>query len=94
MRAHGDLMVALTGAAAPVTVEDRQVAHRSPLPLRDGETLKIGIPAVGLRTYLSVRGGVDVPSAKDRSFPAKASYEEPSRSRPAVSPSCFWPIIR
>ena len=65
MRAHGDLMVALTGAAAPVTVEDRQVAHRSPLPLRDGETLKIGTPAVGLRTYLSVRGGVDVPAVLD-----------------------------
>jgi allophanate hydrolase subunit 2 len=62
MRAHGDLMVALTGAAAPVTVDDRQVAHRSPLPLRDGETLEIGTPAVGLRTYLSVRGGVDVPA--------------------------------
>ena len=31
MRAHGDLMVALTGAEAPVTVEDRQVATRSPL---------------------------------------------------------------
>jgi allophanate hydrolase subunit 2 len=146
VRAHGDVMVALTGAAAPVTVDDRQVAHRSPFQLRDGETLKIGTPAVGLRTYLSVRGGVEVPAvlgsratdtlsgigppsvkagdllpqppgacpaaaigleyglkgprcvgtrrAKDRNFPAKASFEGPSRSRPAVSPSCFWPIIR
>ena len=62
VRAHGDLMVALTGAEAPVTVEDRQVATRSPLSLRDGETLRIGTPAAGLRTYLSVRGGVDVPA--------------------------------
>ena len=62
VRAHGDLMVALTGAEAPVTIDDRQVAHRSPFPLRDGETLRIGTPAVGLRTYLSVRGGVDVPA--------------------------------
>jgi biotin-dependent carboxylase-like uncharacterized protein len=62
VRASGDLWVALTGAEAPVTVEDRSVAHRSPLPLRDGETLRIGTPAAGLRTYLSVRGGVDVPA--------------------------------
>jgi biotin-dependent carboxylase-like uncharacterized protein len=62
VRAHGDLMVALTGAVAPVTVEDRPVAYRSPLPLQNGETLRIGTPAMGLRTYLSVRGGVDVPA--------------------------------
>jgi allophanate hydrolase subunit 2 len=29
VRAHGDLMLALTGAAAPMTVEDRQVEVRS-----------------------------------------------------------------
>jgi biotin-dependent carboxylase-like uncharacterized protein len=62
LRAHGDLMLALTGAEAPATVDDRQVAYRSPIPLRDGQTLRIGTPAVGLRTYVSVRGGVDVPA--------------------------------
>ncbi len=62
VRANGDLMVALTGAEAPVTIEERQVATRSPLSLRDGETLRIGTPTAGLRTYLSVRGGVDVPA--------------------------------
>jgi biotin-dependent carboxylase-like uncharacterized protein len=55
-------MIALTGAEAPATVEDRQVAFRSPLPLPEGQTLRIGIPTAGLRTYLSVRGGVDVPA--------------------------------
>jgi biotin-dependent carboxylase-like uncharacterized protein len=62
VRAHGDLMVALTGAEAPAMVEDRQVAYRGPLALSNGNTLTIGIPAAGLRTYLSVRGGVDVPA--------------------------------
>jgi biotin-dependent carboxylase-like uncharacterized protein len=62
VRAQGDLMVALTGADAPATVNGRQIAHRSPLPLRDGETLTLGTPAAGLRTYLSVRGGVNVPA--------------------------------
>ena len=40
VRAQGDLMVALTGAEAPATVDGHSVAYRSPLPLRDGETLK------------------------------------------------------
>jgi biotin-dependent carboxylase-like uncharacterized protein len=30
--------------------------------LTDGSTLRLGMPAAGLRTYLSVRGGVDVPA--------------------------------
>jgi biotin-dependent carboxylase-like uncharacterized protein len=62
VQAHGDLMVALTGAEAPATVDDRSVGYRSPLVLRHGETLRIGTPAAGLRTYLSIRGGVDVPA--------------------------------
>lgn len=62
VRASGDLMVALTGAEAPATIEERQVAYRSPLSLRNGETLRIGTPAVGLRTHVSVRGGFDVPA--------------------------------
>jgi biotin-dependent carboxylase-like uncharacterized protein len=62
VRASGDLMLALTGAPAPATLDDRDVAFRSPLFLQDGGTLRIGTPAVGLRTYVSVRGGVDVPA--------------------------------
>src|SRR3954469_6654005 len=40
VRAHGDLMVALTGAAAPATVDGRSVDYRSPLVLRDGQILR------------------------------------------------------
>jgi biotin-dependent carboxylase-like uncharacterized protein len=61
VRAHGDVLVALTGAEAPVTVDGRGVDFRSPVPVRDGQTLRLGTPEVGLRTYLSVRGGIDVP---------------------------------
>ena len=60
VRASGDLTVALTGADAPVTVDGGLVDFRSPLRLRDGQTLRLGAPSVGLRSYLSVRGGVDV----------------------------------
>lgn len=60
VRAAGDLMVALTGAEAPVTVDGRAVGFCSPFPMRTGQTLRMGTPTAGLRTYLSVRGGVDV----------------------------------
>src|SRR3712207_4888613 len=62
VQASGDLMVALTGAEAPASVDGLSVAYRSPLSLRDGQTLQLGTPAAGLRTYLSVRGGVRVPA--------------------------------
>lgn len=60
--AHGDVMLALTGAPAPAAVDGTQVAHLASFVLREGQILRLAIPKVGLRTYLSVRGGVDVPA--------------------------------
>lgn len=60
VRARRDLMMALTGAPAPATVDDVGVGHLSPFVLREGQTLRLSAPPVGLRTYLSVRGGIDV----------------------------------
>jgi biotin-dependent carboxylase-like uncharacterized protein len=62
VRAHGNLMLALTGAPAPAEVEGVEVAHQSLFFLADGRTLRLGTPPAGLRTYLSVRGGLDVPA--------------------------------
>jgi biotin-dependent carboxylase-like uncharacterized protein len=61
VRAHGDVMLALTGAPAAADVDGSEVAHLAPFVLADGSTLSLATPPVGLRTYLSVRGGVDVP---------------------------------
>jgi biotin-dependent carboxylase-like uncharacterized protein len=61
VRARGDIVVALTGAPAPVQVDGRPAPHAAPLPLRDGQVLTLGTPLSGLRTYLAVRGGVQVP---------------------------------
>lgn len=61
VRARGDVMLALTGAPARATVEGTEVAYLAPFVLTDGGTLRLASPAAGLRTYLSVRGGVDVP---------------------------------
>ncbi|MCE3552578.1 biotin-dependent carboxyltransferase family protein [Pseudonocardia sp. RS11V-5] len=60
-RAHTDLLVALTGAPAPATVDGRPVGHQAHVRLRRGQELRLGPPPAGLRTYLCVRGGIAVP---------------------------------
>jgi biotin-dependent carboxylase-like uncharacterized protein len=60
VRARGRLTVALTGAPAPATVDGRPVAHAALVDLADGAVLSLGMPSAGLRTYLTVRGGLDV----------------------------------
>jgi biotin-dependent carboxylase-like uncharacterized protein len=59
-RATALLTVALAGAAAPATVDGTPVGHHSVILLRPGQELRLGPPPAGLRTYLAVRGGVDV----------------------------------
>ena len=56
VRADRDLLVVTTGArcAGPFP-------HAAPTLLRRGAELRLGPPAAGLRTYLAVRGGIDVP---------------------------------
>lgn len=61
VRAEADLTVCLTGAPAPARVDDRPAPHGAPLTLRRGQTLTLGTPAAGLRTYLAVRGGLALP---------------------------------
>jgi biotin-dependent carboxylase-like uncharacterized protein len=61
VRAHGNLQLALTGAPAPAVVDGRGAGYCGPFALADGQTLTLDAPQVGLRTYVSVRGGIDVP---------------------------------
>jgi biotin-dependent carboxylase-like uncharacterized protein len=61
VRAGRTVLVAVTGAPAPVTVDGRPAPFAAPLTLRPGQTLGLGVPPVGLRSYLAVRGGIDVP---------------------------------
>ena len=61
LRAERALLVAVTGAPAPVTVDGRAAPFGAPIPLGPGAELGLGTPPVGLRTYLAVRGGIDVP---------------------------------
>ena len=56
LHADADLVVAITGA--PCT----GVPLNAPATVRAGQVLRLGPPATGLRTYLAVRGGIDVPT--------------------------------
>ena len=62
---RGETVLAVTGADAPLTVVSAQgqrwqVARYAPFALADGDTLTIGPPQAGLRSYLAVRGGFAV----------------------------------
>ncbi|GAA1114688.1 5-oxoprolinase/urea amidolyase family protein [Arthrobacter flavus] len=70
VRAHGELTLALTGAITPAEISTtndaggdstRTAPMCSPFALHDGETLTLDQPDAGLRTYLAIRGGIDVP---------------------------------
>jgi biotin-dependent carboxylase-like uncharacterized protein len=55
LHAESDVVVAITGAPCP------GAPLNAPATLRAGEVLRLGPPRSGLRTYVAVRGGVDVP---------------------------------
>jgi biotin-dependent carboxylase-like uncharacterized protein len=61
IRADRAALVAVTGAPAPLAVDGRPAGLCAPVPVPAGGVLAVGVPARGLRTYLAVRGGVDVP---------------------------------
>jgi len=56
LRAHGNLLLVTTGARC-----SGPWPHAAPTRLRDGEVLRLGPPVTGVRTFVAVRGGVDVP---------------------------------
>ncbi|MGO4617353.1 biotin-dependent carboxyltransferase family protein [Nocardia sp. 2YAB30] len=61
LRAEGHATFAVTGAPAPATVDGTPVGHACVLELEAGQVLRLGYAPVGLRSYVAVRGGVDVP---------------------------------
>lgn len=60
VRARGRVTVAITGAPAPTALDGRRVAHATLMEVPDGGVLEVGRPSAGVRTYLTVRGGIDV----------------------------------
>ncbi|MFZ3415187.1 carboxyltransferase domain-containing protein [Arthrobacter sp. 3Tela_A] len=66
LTAHGDAVLALTGADVPANIIDpagersRPAPHAAPFALLNGETVTLGTPVRGVRAYLAVRGGLGV----------------------------------
>ncbi|MUL43596.1 biotin-dependent carboxyltransferase family protein [Streptomonospora sp. PA3] len=60
LRARGPVTATVTGAPCPVTVDGRGAATDTVLHLPDGAELRLGTPFAGLRSYVAVRGGLDV----------------------------------
>ncbi|HWJ08267.1 MAG TPA: biotin-dependent carboxyltransferase family protein [Nocardioides sp.] len=60
VEATGLAWVCVTGAPAPLEVDGRREPSGAVLALRPGQRLRLGTPPTGLRSYLAVRGGVDV----------------------------------
>lgn len=61
LRVDADVEVVLAGAVCPLRVGDREAPYETPLVWRAGERLVLGTAPRGLRAYLAVRGGLDVP---------------------------------
>ncbi|WP_243743614.1 biotin-dependent carboxyltransferase family protein [Brevibacterium luteolum] len=57
LQAETDLTLAVTGAEAPVTVGGKPAPLRTPLVAPAGESVEIGAPTHGIRSYVAVRGG-------------------------------------
>ena len=60
VRSSADVVVAVTGAPAPLRVGGRPRSTHVAVLVRAGEAVELATPATGLRSYLAVRGGVQV----------------------------------
>lgn len=60
LRADEPVTVAATGAPCDLLVDDRPVGHHCRVRVPAGAVVRLGVPSVGVRTYLAVRGAIDV----------------------------------
>lgn len=74
-RVHGgDINIAVTGADTDPSVGGVTFGTNSIQRARNGEVISLGTPRSGLRTYLGVRGGIDVaPMLGSRSYDVLAA---------------------
>jgi biotin-dependent carboxylase-like uncharacterized protein len=83
LRAERDLFVVTTGARCPGSF-----AHNAPASLRAGAEMRLGAPAAGLRTYVAIRGGIEVdPVLGSRSTDILAGL-----GPPVISPGDVLPV--
>lgn len=61
LQADSPVVVVVTGAPAPITVDGRAAGFGDPVTLSPGSRLSLGPPPHGLRSYVAVRGGIVAP---------------------------------
>jgi biotin-dependent carboxylase-like uncharacterized protein len=61
LRAETPCIIAVTGADAPVTLNDAAAPAWTTLTLAAGDVVRIGAARAGVRGYVAVAGGIDVP---------------------------------
>ncbi|MBM4216119.1 MAG: 5-oxoprolinase/urea amidolyase family protein [Gammaproteobacteria bacterium] len=66
LKCSDEVVIACAGAPTPITItrasgEIFQAAMHEAICLRSGDSVTLGYPTQGVRTYLAVRGGIDVP---------------------------------
>ena len=103
----GDVAIAVTGADTDPAVNGKPFGTNSIHYAHDGEVISLGAPHTGLRTYLAVRGGIDVsPVLGSRSYDVMSSIGplplQPGDVLPSVNTAANslnstrrrWPLSR
>lgn len=98
LRAEKPALVAVTGAPAPATVDGTPVGHACVLYLDAGQVLRLGFARTGLRSYIGVRGGIDIaPVLGSRSYDTLSGIGPPplrtGTRLPTGPPPRDWPNI-
>jgi biotin-dependent carboxylase-like uncharacterized protein len=104
VRAIGDLTIAVTGAACPITVDGTPSPSRVVLWLRSDATVRLGPATAGVRAYLAVRGGIAVPpvlgsrstdtlSGLGPAIPADGDLLAVGSGESARSDIAGWPVL-
>lgn len=57
---HHETVIAVTGGEAPLKLNDKVVNMYEPINIKRGDKLTIGKLLTGCRSYLAIRGGIDV----------------------------------
>jgi len=91
-------VIAVTGAACPLRLDDRTVDMASPISVAPGARLEVGTPNRGLRTYLAVRGGITVAPvlgsrATDQLSGLGPTPITPGQRLPVGTPPTAYPIV-
>ncbi|WP_306364540.1 biotin-dependent carboxyltransferase family protein [Nocardia sp. CC227C] len=98
LRAQRHVTLAVAGAPAPAFVDDRPVGIASVLEVEEGRCLRLGLARTGLRCYVAVRGGIDVPpvlGSRSRDTMAGIGPEplRPGDVLPVGAPPRTYPIL-